>query len=167
MYSRCFAVVMMVGACGTVTGDPSDGGTATTYRGTLDQTSPVTFGGDPYCSYTITLKQLDVELGILPSSHQVTTGRVQDLNLEASLPPCTLPTIPPGIATYTLASAAPSATGTKLTFQGAADNAPVASLGINLSPSGSTYQATLTFQRTDSEALLNWSVIATIPLTAQ
>lgn len=167
MIPRCLIAVMLTGACGTVARDPIDGnGTPLTYKGTLDQTPPVTFGGAPYCMYTITLKQLDVELAIVPPS-QVITGRVQDLNVEAIVPPCPNGSIPPMIATYTLASAMPSQSGTTLTFQGATSNVPAVSLVIELSSAGEAYQARLGFHRSDAVPPLDWSVVATIPLSAR
>jgi len=159
------AIAVVAGACGTVTSEPRDG--AVMYKATMDQTPAMPFGGSPYCSYTIVLKQLDVELGILPSSKQVTTGRVQNLNVEAVVPPCDYPAADPTIATYTLASATPSASGTTLTFQGATTNSPAVSLGVELTSAGSVYQARLGFQRTYEPPPLNWSVLVTVTLSPQ
>lgn len=162
------AIAVVTSACGTVTSEPMDG--AVMYKATIDQTPAMPFGGSPYCSYTIVLKQLDVELGILPSSKQVTTGRVQDLNVEAvvpTTPPCEYPAADPTIATYTLTSATPGASGTTLTFQGDPANAPAVSLGAELSSAGSVYQAQLGFQRTDEPSPLNWSVLVTVTLSPQ
>jgi len=167
MMPRCLAVVVVAGACGEVAQEPIDGNTTpVTYQGTLDQTLPVTFGGAPYCMYTITLKQLTVELTIVPPS-QVTAGRVQDLNLEAAVPPCPNGNIPPMIATYTLASAMPSPTGMTLTFQGAPGNVPAASLGVELSSAGPVLQTRLGFHRTDQSSPLDWSVLTTVTLSPQ
>jgi hypothetical protein len=164
-------IAVFASACGTVASEPKDGAVNETpimYKATMDQTPATPFGGAPYCSYTITLKQLDVELGILPSSKQVTTGRVQDLNVEAVVPPCQYGPTPPSIATYTLASATRSMNGgTTLTFQGDPANAPVVSLGGELTSAGSVYQAQLGFQRTDEPSPLNWSVLVTVTLSPQ
>jgi hypothetical protein len=167
MIPRCLIAVLVTGACGTVARAPIDGnGSPVTYKGTLDQTPPVTFGGAPYCMYTITLKQLDVELAIVPPS-QVTTGRVENLNVEAIVPQCPNGSLPPTIATYTFASATPSQSGTTLAFQGAPGNAPVVSLVVELSSAGAAYQARLGFHRTDTVPPLDWSVVTTIPLSAR
>ncbi len=171
-------IAALASACGTVGSEPKDGAvgdgqsneTPVMYKATMAQTPAMPFGGAPYCSYTITLKQLDVELGILPSSKQVTTGRIQDLNVEAvvpTTPPCMYTATPPTIANYTLASAMPSASGTTLTFQGDPTNAPVVSLGVELTSAGSVYQARLGFQRTDEPPPLNWSVLVTVTLSPQ
>ena len=163
------AIAVLTGACGTVGSEPGNE-TPITYKATLDQTPATPFGGSGYCSYTIVLKQLDVELGILPSSKQVTTGRVQDLNVEAvvpTTPPCPYGPADPSIATYTFASAMPSASDTTLTFQGTPANAPMVSLGIELTSAGSVYQARLGFQRTDVPSPLNWSVLTTVTRSPQ
>lgn len=170
--------MVVAGACGSVArepidgavGDPPGGETPILYKGTTPQTPPKMFGGGTYCTYTITLKQLDVELGILPSSKQVITGHVQDLNVEAvvaTTPPCPYGPAAPTIANYTFTSATPTSSGMTLTFQGAATNAPAATLVINLSPAGSVYAAALRFHRTDEPSPLDWSVVVTIPLSAQ
>lgn len=142
-----------------------------TYRGTTDQVPPVTFGGMPYCMYTITLKQLEIELGLL-SSGQPTTGRVQNLNVEAVIPstvpncPPTLEVIPPNIAVYNFESAMPGTGGTTITFKGAAGNQPPADLTVELSSVGSAFQARLGFHRNNQPPPLDWSVIATVSLSA-
>ena len=174
MYGRVLGLALFAGACGSVARDASDaavgdgqgGGTPVTYKGTLDATMPAPFGGGTFCNYTITLKQLAVELGILPSK-QAMTGRVQALNVEASVPPCTFLPAPPSIANYTLASSKPSAAGATLTFQGAAANTPAVDLVIELSGVGSAYQARLGFHRTDQQPPLDWSVLTTVPLSPQ
>lgn len=168
-------------ACGQVAATRSDAGsdagaTPATFRG-MTETQPVTFGGKAavgtaiYCMYKITLKQLDVELAILPSG-EVSDGRVQDLNVEEIIPSTTpvvcdanTGTIPPNIATYTLASATPAATGLTLAFHAAATNHPAATLAGTLLPAGDGYLVTLSFHRTDAaDAVLNWTVAASLPL---
>jgi hypothetical protein len=126
----------------------------------------VAFGGAPYCNYTITLKQLEVDLGILASG-QVSTGRVQALNVEGTDANCPYMPIPPTIANYTLQSATPNGNATKLTFQGDPGNVPAASLVVNLSRSGSTYSAMLTFHRVDQPAPFDWTVNATVAVSPQ
>jgi hypothetical protein len=182
MIRRSLAVALCAAACGEVgqsgpgdggiDGPPRDGGTPRTFMGTMDEVPPVTFGGAPYCTYKITLKQLQVEIGILPSG-QVATGHVQDLNVE-SVVPSTTPNcppdygvIPPNIASYTFQSASASASGMTLTFTGGASNMPPADLTIELSSVGAAYQARLGFHRSNTVAPLDWSVIATVSLSTQ
>jgi len=173
MIPRFLVVVMVTGACGEVASNPVDAAATeipVTYKGTLAQTPPKMFGGSPYCTYTITFKQLDVELSILPSSKQVTTGHVQDLNIEAvvpTTPACPFDPASPTISNFTFASATPSSNGMTLMFQGAATNTPAASLTVGLSSASSGYTAALSFHRTDQSPPLDWSVQATIPVTPQ
>jgi hypothetical protein len=175
MVRSSLAILLCVSACGEVdrsvmdagagsdSGGSDGGGVPTTYKGTLAQTTPVAFGGTPYCNYTITLKQLDFQLAILPSK-QIVSGQAQALNVEATDATCPNGTIPAGIAKYTFAPAKPSPSGTTLVFTGNAANAPQATLSIDVVSAGTAYQANLGFHRTDSVALLNWTVITTIPL---
>lgn len=182
MMYRLLAVALLAGACGTVTEKPADAGTgdgpptAVTWRNQPGDVPMVTFGGasgtSTFCMYTITLKQLDVRLAILPSG-QVTSGHVQDLNVEAVVPSTTpvvctatnpMP-IPANIATYELATTAATTGGLTLTFQGGASNMPPASLVIVLTKVGSLYSAKLTFQRNDGLLpVFEWMVTTTVPL---
>jgi hypothetical protein len=167
------------------TGAPTDAPTdapspVRTYHGAMTQTPPVTFGGTPttggtpFCMYTITLKSLDVELAILPSG-QVASGRVQDLNVEEVIPSTTpivcgpgTGTIPPNIATYTFVSATPSGNVLALMFRASTTNAPAATLVGSLSPVGDGYLTALSIHRINaSDAVLNWTVAATLTLTPQ
>ena len=191
MMLKVLAVAVLAGACGTVSapsgtvdagiGDSSSAGdargsdgpgpSAVTWVGQLDKSPTVMFGGpsgqDNFCKYTITLQQLDVQIAILPSG-QVTSGKVQDLNVEAVVQPCMFNPIPPNIASYQLAGAAPSTGGMTLTFQGAGTNNPLVVLTIELSRAGTSYSARLTFHRNDGQpAVLEWTVTTTIPLAPQ
>jgi hypothetical protein len=185
MLWKFLAVAMLVGACGTVASTPADGGPdappgAVTWRNQPGDVPLVTFGGTSaggtnYCKYTITLKQLDVQLTILPSG-QVTSGRVQDLNVEAVIPSTTpvlctatepMP-IAPNIAMYQLATAAATAGGLTLTFQGGASNAPPAALVLVLTKVSSLYSAKLTFHRNDGlDPVFEWTITTTVPLAPQ
>jgi hypothetical protein len=171
------AVAMLAGACGTVTGELPDATTGTsdgpvsatpvTYKGSTAQTAATPFGGSGYCSYTIVLKQLDVQLGIVPTGKQVTSGQVQYLGVEAvvpTTPPCPYGPAGPVIENYTFASSTPTATGVTLMFQGAPANSPIVTLSVDLSAAGSGYQARLNLHRTDVPVPLNWTVTTTLTL---
>lgn len=142
-----------------------------TYRAMVAATAPVTFGGptptETFCTYQITLEQLVVELGITPAGH-INRARVQDLNVETTTADCTFGTIPENVATYTLESAIPSATGLTLKFAGAEANDPQATLSVAVSAIDTgAPQAVLVFQRVDSVAPFNWAVTATLPLAPE
>lgn len=183
MMCRLLAVAMLAGACGSVADKPADAAVgdgpapgAVTWRNQPGDVPAVTFGGaGKFCMYTITLKQLDVQLAILPSG-QVTSGHVQDLNVEAVIPsmmpfvctPTNPPPIPANIAMYQLATAAPSAGGMTLTFQGGTTNAPTATLVVDLTKVNSLYSAKLTFDRNDGvDPVLIWTVTTTVALAPQ
>lgn len=194
MLYRLLAVALLAGACGTVSQKPTDasvgdGATpdvppgAVMWRNQPVDVPAVTFGGTSadgtqYCKYTITLRQVDLQLAILPSG-QVTSGHVQDLNVEAvvpSAPPttpfvCTAtnpPPIPANIAMYQLATATAGSGGMTLTFQGGTSNAPPATLVVLLTRVGSLYSAKLTFHRNDGiDPIFEWTVTTTVPLAPQ
>lgn len=187
MRYRLLAVALLAGGCGTVAQNPADasvgdGATpdmapgAVTWRNQPGDVPLVMYGGgNRFCMYTITLKQLDVQLDILPSG-QVTSGHVQDLNVEAVVPSttpfvCTATspgTIPANIAMYQLATAAAGTGGLALTFQGGASNMPPATLVAVLTKVGSLYSAKLTFHRNDgADPLVEWTIVATVPLAPQ
>jgi hypothetical protein len=195
MQYRLLAVALLAGGCGTVTQRPADAGVGdgaapdgapgtVAWRNQPADVPLVTFGGTSpvtntqYCKYTITLKQLDLQLAILPSG-QVTSGHVQDLNVEAVVPsmPPTTPfvcsetdpgSIPANIAMYQLATATAGTGGMTLTFQGGASNMPPATLVATLTKVGSLYSAKLTFHRSDGlDPVFEWTVTATVPLAPQ
>jgi hypothetical protein len=194
MMYRLLAVAMLASACGTVSDRPADASVgdgpapdgvpgAVTWRNQPGDVPAAPFGGTSaggtaYCKYTITLKQLDLQLAILPSG-QVTSAHVQDLNLEAvvpSMPPttpfvCTATNPMPiaaNIAMYQLATTAAGTGGLTLTFQGGASNMPPATLVIDLTKVGSLYSAKLTFHRNDRlDPVFEWMVTTTVPLAPQ
>ena len=163
-----YLALASLAACGKVSSADAPDAAAMTiaYQGTLGQTTPKPFGGAPFCNYTITLKQLEIDLAILPPG-QATSGRIQALNVEATDAACTHDIIPATIANYTLSSSSVGAGTTTLTFAGAAGNAPMASLVVSLTPSGSAYNAVLTFHRTDIAPPLDWMVQTTLLLSPQ
>jgi hypothetical protein len=184
MLARAAVILLaapLAGACGKVAerpppdaavDAPPDGPPPRTYKGMLAATTPSRFGGAPYCTYTQTLRDITVELGILPGG-QVVSGRAQNLNVEAVVVstnpdcPADFPVIPPNIGMYTFQSARPSQNGMTLTFRGAASNNPSVDLAIDLTTVGSAVQARMGFHRNDQPAPLDWSVIATLSLSPQ
>jgi hypothetical protein len=153
-------------ATGHPDGRVPDAAVGTTYHGSTQQTASSPFGGVVYCHYTITLKQLMIDLMILPTG-QVTTGHVQCINVEGTDANCPNGVIPASPANYSLQSATATASGQKLTFLGAQENVPTASLEVDLSRSGSSYSTVLTFHRIDQVPELNWSLTTTLPLFSQ
>jgi len=177
MRSWIFAVAAFGSACGTVNrtpgmdasiGEPAaDAAVPVTYRGMVTATDPpVMFGGAPECTYTVTLRQIDVQLGIL-SSGEVTSGQLQVLYDEELVGTCGHPAAAPVISSFTFASAVASGTSKTLTFHEKPGDRPGASLVIVVTPSGAGYQAKLTFHRTDLGPPLDWMVTTTTSMVAQ
>jgi hypothetical protein len=175
MWYRPLAIAAACSACGAVNNQPADaaadapadGPVAKTYHAAVPASMTVAFGGAPECSYTVTLRQTDIQLGILPSG-QVTRGQVQTLYDEAiTSMGCGHPPATPTISNYTFASATASGSGMALTFQEKAGDKPGASLAIGLTAAGASYQAQLTFHRTDLSGVLAWTVMMPATLTLQ
>jgi hypothetical protein len=183
MMMRISALVVLGSGCGGVKSPPpatdaavtdgamldqAPGPTATTYKGSIAQTMPaVTFGGPaPKCTYSMTLKQLEVHLAILPSG-QVASGAVQALYSEALVANCTGMPADPAIMNYAFVSATPSPTGMTLKLQEEAGDKPGASLIGELATVSAAYQVRLTFHRTDLLPPLDWMVVAPVALTPQ
>jgi hypothetical protein len=166
MSYRYLAIAVACTACGAVhnqapdaaTDAPADGPVARTYHAMVLVSPTVSFGGAPECSYTVTLRQTDVQLAILPSG-QVTSGQAQTLYDEQITGTCGHPPATPTISHYTFASATASGSSMVLTFQEKAGDKPGASLVIGLSLSGGSYQAQPTFHRTDLGGVLTWTVM--------
>jgi len=174
MHSRALATAVFCAACGNVNSTavdapplpPDSPVTPTTYRGMVSQTTPaVNFGGGPppACTYTATLKQLDIQLAILPSA-RVMSGQLQALYVEGVVMTCMYSPADPSIMNFTLASATPGASGMTLSFQEKAGDHPGSSLAVVLSPTGAGYQAQLTFHRTDLGPPLDWTIVTTAML---
>lgn len=162
-------------ACGAVEkapvdGSPTDGpggdGAApatTTLSGGVASVPPVTFGGPPFCMYTVTLKQLSLEIDL--RGGQAVAARTQHLGVEETVPPCTFEPQPPSISRYTLDSATGSAERLTLTMRGDPANAPTTSLTIELTSVGDAHEATLGWKRIDQGPPLDWAVIAKLTLS--
>ncbi|MEO8841171.1 MAG: hypothetical protein ABI591_03285 [Kofleriaceae bacterium] len=138
---------------------------STVYHGTLDQTAPVMFGGGTYCTYSITLTSLAIDVTVRPTG-DVSAAAVQNLNVEGIVGACPYTPSPPTIATYMLASAKPIPNGTALELAGDPANTPKVTLTIDMLAAGVDQAVTATFHRTDQAAVLNWTVTAQLTLAA-
>jgi hypothetical protein len=165
-------LAVTAGACGKVADDQPDAAVkvdatpvgSTLYRGTLAATAAVEFGGGGFCKYTMTLKQIEVEVAI-STTGQITAASTTNLTGEATVPPCDFAPDGPHIQKFALKSATPVGSATMLVMQGAADNTPQASLAITLTPGGGAFTAAARWTRTDQQPPLNWTVTASLTLT--
>ncbi|OJY15683.1 MAG: hypothetical protein BGO98_23710 [Myxococcales bacterium 68-20] len=139
---------------------------AATFKGKLGKTNAVKFGGTPYCEYTMTLEDIEVEIAALPSG-EVIGAAVKDRAVETAVPPCPHAPMKPSAQRFALTTVTPAASGSKLAFEGAAGNRPATSLVVDLTRVGVTYEATATWTRTDQGPPLSWTVKATLTLTEQ
>lgn len=139
---------------------------ATTYKGKLDATKAVKFGGDPFCEYTMTLKDIEIEVAALESG-EVIGAAVKDLAVEATVPPCPHPPMDPSMQRFALTTVTKTASGATLAFEGAKTNQPVTSLVIDLTQVGVTYEASAGWKRTDQTPPLDWEVRTKLTLVSQ
>jgi hypothetical protein len=139
---------------------------ATTYKGTLDTTKAVAFGGDPFCEYTMTLKDIEIEIAALESG-EVIGAAVKDLAMEGTVPPCPHPPMAPSMQRFALTTVTKTASGATLAFEGASANRPETSLVIDLTRVGVTFEASAGWKRTDQTPPLVWEVRAKLTLAAQ
>lgn len=145
----------------------TDGGTATTFVGTLDATPPVTFGGTPYCKYTVVMKSIDIEVSIIPGangSNQIIGATVKNTMVEDTVKPCPNAPSPPSDQSFAFTTLTQLPTGYELAFSGAKANKPATKLTLDLTPQGSGWMATAHWLRTDQTGNLNWTVTSTITL---
>jgi hypothetical protein len=138
---------------------------STVYHGMLDQTVPVTFGGGSFCTYSITLTSVTVDVTVRPTG-EVSAATVQNLNVEGIVGTCPFAPTPPSIAKYTLSSAKPIPNGATLELAGDPANSPKVALTIDMVAAGTHQAVTATFHRTDQDAVLNWSVTTQLTLVA-
>lgn len=138
--------------------------TSSMFVGTLATTETVPFGGDGFCKYDITLRDVSMEIELLATG-DVGQAAVRDLAVERALEGCPYAPAEPSIQEFTVKSAAVTTTGTRVDFMGAKDNRPATSLVVDLVQTAGGYDATATWKRTDQGPPLAWSVTAKIALT--
>lgn len=176
------ALVLAVSGCGSVPEEmvPDAGPQAdaqqppgtTIYRGTLATAPLVTFGGPPYCMYTIALSQIDLELYLLTTG-QVKGGTSQALAVEMKLasttPACTAgPGIAPNIHKFTFKSSTAVGNGFMVVMNGDPANEPDTSLTFTLTPAAGAFTAAARWARTDAGAPnLAWVVSSNLTLTVK
>jgi hypothetical protein len=144
---------------------PADAGApARHFTGTLAASAVTGFGGSPYCKYTITLKQIDVDVTV-NAAGGLAGASVTDLAVEANVQPCPNAPADPTVQKYTLASSLKLPTG-GLHLELAPDpaNHPSASLVLEGDFGGDHVMASLEWHRTDQQPPLDWRVTAGVPL---
>jgi hypothetical protein len=134
--------------------------TSSVFAGTLATTATVPFGGGGFCKYDITLKDVAIEIEILPNG-DVGRATVRDLAVERSLEGCPYGPMDPSIQDFTLKTHGVTTTGTRIELEGSKTNRPATALVVDLVPTAAAgYAATATWKRTDQQGALAWSVTA-------
>ena len=144
---------------------------ATTYKGTLDSTPAVKFGGKSgntvYCEYTLTLEDIEIEIAALESG-DVIGATVKDLAVDAIVPPCPHAPMAPSMQRFALTTVTKTASGATLAFEGAASNQPKTSLVIDITRSGAVaFVAAARWKRIDLGPPFDWEVKAKVTLVPQ
>jgi hypothetical protein len=178
MYPKFWALLLCVG-CGAVKNDApaADGAVVgddapappVSYTGKIDKTPIVTFGGGappPTCTYTMSLQDMTVDLGIRPTG-EIVTGRIQNVNVEGLVAACMYSAAGPVVAGYMLDTAIPSGGSVALSFKNDPTNATKVALSAAVAPNTGGYAIMMTFQRTDQVALLDWKVVAALSLAVK
>lgn len=171
MTSRLLALATLA-ACGEVVKDnpdapPSDAPAGSVvYRGMVQELPPVMFGGMGFCTWTITLKQIETQILVLPSG-AIVGGSSQNLNVEqivATTPPCADPPLAPSIAKYSFESARSTPPGITVEFKSAPENMPPATLTMIVQRAGEQYMTDFRYHRTDFGPPIEWNITGSMML---
>ncbi len=126
----------------------------------------VRFGGAPYCSYQTDISNISVALSTRGDA-AVSGGTVQANCVERALTACRGTVIAPNRHDYVLSGGSWSNGIVKATFRKSGQNAPTCTASFVGRPVGNTLQGTLTIQRTDVPAPLNWAANVAVTLVRE
>lgn len=137
--------------------------TDTIWRGTLQKTPTIVFGGSPYCDYRVTFTDITMKLvvgqdGVVKSSEVI--GRMSE---EA--PSCPHKPIPNNLNTFRLSTKSTARAGLDVALTGLESNAPRSNLVFEgATDTNGTIAGTLRIHRKDIGAPFDWTVVANIRL---
>lgn len=137
------------------------------WHGSLSATSPVSFGGGKYCTYRITLKQVNVDV-TADRLGAIVTASASGLAVEdVTSSNCSTP-IPVNTHHFTLTQATLLTSGiTHLELAGATTNQPHTSLVIEGDFRNENPLLSLHLHRTDQVPPLDWAVNTQLTVFAQ
>lgn len=177
MTSRLIALATLAtfAACGEVVKDNPDAPRSpdappgsVVYSGRVVELAPLMFGGNGFrCTWTITLKQIETNIAVLPSG-AIVGGSSQNLNVEAIVPtdpPCPDPPIPPLIAKYSFESSRSTAPSITVEYKSAPENMPPATLTLKVQRAGDQYMADFEYHRTDLIPPFDWRITGSMMLS--
>ena len=155
-----------LGACGSIPMEEEESQNST-YQAQLVMSPPANFGGAGtyVCRYTMTLRQIQLELVISPEG-QVLGGSAQNMTDEKVTNTGECPFLPamPTMQKFRFLSATPVGNMIMVVMEGDITNAPKASLGITLAPTSGGFASSARWTRTDQVPELTWTVTATMTL---
>lgn len=149
--------------------EPDASVASATYQGKLATTTKVSFGGpymgSNYCTYEVTLTNVDAQLVLAGEGGDVRGMTVKCRMVEGTVPPCGQPPIPTNDHTYTLSAAKETANGFEIDLVPAVANAPPATLHVVLTRVADGFSAAMEWHRTGIGTPFDWRVKATVPVT--
>jgi internalin A len=135
---------------------------ATEFRGHIDSSATVTFGGPPWCYYTITLQDVNMDVGVGGS---ILGGTVTCQAIELPVDNCTTIYFPPNLHTYYATGGTVTGDQIDLTFVRDAANLPACSVVFTGTRQlDGSISGALTWHRIDQLSPLDWTVTPTITL---
>jgi hypothetical protein len=135
------------------------------FQGNAAASPTVVFGGAPWCSYQVTLT--DIEMDVVVGAGNA-SGQVTCWSIEQPLNNCTTLYYPPNLHTYSATDATVSGDQITITFSPAAENLPLCSLVFNGTRlDNRSIAGTLSWHRIDQLPPLDWSESAPITLQCQ
>lgn len=149
--------------------EPDTSVASATYQGKLVTTAKVSFGGpymgSNYCTYEVTLTNVDAQLVLAGEGGDVRGMTVKCRMVEGTVPPCGQPPIPANDHTYTLSAAKETTNGFQIDLVPAQTNAPPATLRVDLTKNAGGFSAAMEWHRTGIGTPFDWRVKATVPVT--
>jgi hypothetical protein len=137
------------------------------YVGQLSMTTPQPFGGSGYCKYTVTLKDVVIDVA-LDAMQNLQWMVVDDTMLEALVGSCPFGAQPPNDQGFEYAGTPqpPQPGGTYMpTLTPLGSNHPVETIAVTATPANATtFATTIRWHRTDAADPLNWTVNTSGPV---
>jgi hypothetical protein len=152
-------------AGGTPTDDPAPRGPVH-YSGKLAATAAKSFGGGSFCNYTVTMKEVSVDLEV---TDKIVKAEVANVMVEKIVGACSKQAASPNAHSYSLPADTnpkpPSETKETVTMAGRYTNGPASILRIDLVETGADVEATLVWKRDDNQAApLMWTISGKVTL---
>lgn len=137
------------------------------FVGTLAATKPMTFGGSPYCTYKMTMKNVDVDVTVTGNG-DIANASVSNVAFEETVPPCSQPPLEPNLQKYYLASSSKLPNGgAHLELARDPLNRTAATLILEGDFRVDDVKALLEWHRTDIGSPFDWRITTTVSLASR